>query len=99
MANLVAAGPHVSGDLFIGLLIGAAAGFLIRPAVRSWLASKEWAEASRRAHLTDEVLAHMDDELRHQPDEAEAGEPHPVEPQDVRGNRLSMTFHRWQPRP
>jgi hypothetical protein len=60
MANIVAAAPDASGDFIVGLLIGAAVGFLLRPAIRSWVASREWAEASRRARLTDEVLVHMD---------------------------------------
>jgi hypothetical protein len=61
MANIVAAAPDASGDFIVGLLIGAAVGFLLRPAIRSWVASREWAEASRWARLTDEVLVHMDD--------------------------------------
>jgi hypothetical protein len=49
------------GDFVAGLVIGAALGFLVGPGVRSRLAWREWTEASRRARLTDEVLARMDE--------------------------------------
>jgi hypothetical protein len=58
---MVAAGSGGAGDFIAGLLIGAAAGFLFGPAVRSWMAWREWNDASRRARLTDEVLARMED--------------------------------------
>jgi hypothetical protein len=97
MANLVAAGS-TSGGFIAGLLIGVALGFLVRPAVRSWVASREWAEASRRARLTDEVLAHMDDS---NPTEEDVGPgPHPPAPSasPERGNG-PIASNSWQPRP
>jgi hypothetical protein len=53
-----------SGGFIAGLLIGIAVGFLVRPALRSWVAAREWAEASREARLTDEALARMEDALQ-----------------------------------
>jgi hypothetical protein len=47
------------GDFIAGLLTGAGISFLLGPAVRSWIAHREWTEASRRARLTDKVLARM----------------------------------------
>ncbi|HEV8681630.1 MAG TPA: hypothetical protein VGS09_02475 [Actinomycetota bacterium] len=62
VAILAAAGRGGYGDFIAGLLIGAGIGFLLGPAARSWLIHREWAEASRRARLTDEVLARMEED-------------------------------------
>ena len=69
---LVAARGGGYGDFIVGLLIGVAVGFLLGPAVRSWLAWREWTEASRQARLTDEVLTRMEDHL---------APPHPTGPE------------------
>jgi hypothetical protein len=50
---------RVSDDLIVGLTIGVVLGFLAGPLVRHLLAVREWAAASREAHLTDELLARM----------------------------------------
>ncbi len=50
------------GGFLVGLAIGLCIGFLIGPAVRSWLAVREWAEASRQARLADRVIARMETE-------------------------------------
>jgi hypothetical protein len=57
---LSAAGVHLSGDLLVGLAIGASIGFLVGPVVRSRITYREWREASRQARLTDELLARLD---------------------------------------
>jgi uncharacterized membrane protein len=59
-AILAVAGGGGYGDFIAGLLIGACIGFLLGPAARSWLIHREWADASRQARLTDEVLARME---------------------------------------
>lgn len=61
MTWMVAAAGGGYGDFVAGLVIGAAGGFLVGPAVRSWMAWREWSDASRQARLTDEVLARMDE--------------------------------------
>jgi hypothetical protein len=61
MTWMVAAAGGGYGDFVAGLVIGVAVGFLVGPAVRSWMAWREWTEASRQARLTDEVLARMDE--------------------------------------
>jgi hypothetical protein len=60
----------VSADLVVGLLLGAAIGFLAGPLVRGGLAVREWREASREARearLTDELLFRIE-ELSDLPD-------------------------------
>jgi hypothetical protein len=76
---LAAGGGSGYGDFIAGLLTGASIGFLLRPAVRSWLAHREWTEASRQARLTDKVLARMQQDagLR---DQAEVGGTWPPSP-------------------
>jgi hypothetical protein len=59
---LAAAATDGSGDLLVGLLIGACIGFLAGPIVRSRLAYREWSEASRQARLTDELLSRMQED-------------------------------------
>lgn len=55
-----AAGASGSGDLIVGLILGACIGFLLGPVFRSWTAHREWREASREADLADLVLARME---------------------------------------
>jgi hypothetical protein len=47
-------------DLIVGLLVGAAIGFLGGPILRSRLVWQEWAAARREASLTDELLARLE---------------------------------------
>ena len=61
-AILSAAGVHLSGDLVVGLLIGASVGILAGPVIRSRITYREWQEASRQARLTDEFLARLDED-------------------------------------
>ena len=63
-AILVAAATSGVADFIAGLLVGAGIGFLLSPAARSWLTRREWAEASRRARLTDRVLARLEEDAR-----------------------------------
>lgn len=78
-AILAAAEGGGYGDFIAGLLLGACIGFLVGPAARSWLIHREWAEASRQARLTDEVLARM--ELDAETDgETEPSKPWPASP-------------------
>jgi hypothetical protein len=58
------AGADGYGSFIAGFLIGAGITFILGPAVRSWLAYREWADASRQARLTDEILARMQREDR-----------------------------------
>jgi Na+/glutamate symporter len=46
--------------MLVGLLIGIVIGLVIGPVIRSWLAWREYVEASREARLHDEVLRRMD---------------------------------------
>jgi hypothetical protein len=50
------------GQFVAGLLIGVFAGLLLGPIFRSWLAWREWVEASREADLTERLLAHLEQE-------------------------------------
>ncbi len=59
-AALVAARTAISGDLVVGLLVGACIGFLAGPIVRSRLAYREWAEASRKARLAEQLVSRME---------------------------------------
>jgi hypothetical protein len=76
-AEILAAGGSGYGNFIAGFLIGAGISFLLGPAVRSWLAYKEWADASRQAHLTDELLARMqqDDEGPGRPNDSHSVAP------------------------
>jgi hypothetical protein len=49
-----------SDGLLVGLLIGGGLGLLAGPAVRSWLAFREWEHASREADLADRLLERME---------------------------------------
>jgi hypothetical protein len=64
------------GAFIAGLFVGMAVGFLAGPAVRSWLARREWMEASRQVRLTDEVLARLEADLS----SPEAYDGHPIVP-------------------
>src|SRR5687767_4623648 len=55
----LAAGGSEFASFLAGLLLGASISFLLGPALRSWLAYREWTDASRQARLTDEILARM----------------------------------------
>jgi hypothetical protein len=46
-------------QLLVGLLIGLVLGLLVGPVLRSWLAWREYREASREAQLTEDVLKVM----------------------------------------
>jgi hypothetical protein len=68
-------------QLLVGLLIGLVIGLLVGPVLRSWLAWREYSEASREAQLTEDVLRVMsrpsgsDDLDRDAPDlDRDAGE-------------------------
>jgi hypothetical protein len=95
IASLVAAGGR-SGDLVVGLVIGMAAGLLVGPAFRSWVARREWNDASRRARLTDELLTRMDDEPP-DPDGASGLDASTTGPPREPGDRR-VSVHRWQQR-
>jgi hypothetical protein len=76
---ILAAAP--SADLVVGLLLGAAIGFLAGPLVRSGLLVREWREASREAResrLTDELLFRIEEELTSTPDALELDEDAPT---------------------
>lgn len=60
-------GGGADGAFLAGLIVGAGGGFLLGPAVRSWLARREWVGASRRARLTDRVLERMEREAETAP--------------------------------
>lgn len=62
LAAILAAGLGAYGIFIAGFLIGAGITFLLGPALRSWLAYREWADASRQARLTEEILARMQHE-------------------------------------
>lgn len=51
-------------DFVVGVIVGALAGFMVRPVAEFVLARREWTEASRQAHLEDEVLARMERDLK-----------------------------------
>jgi hypothetical protein len=58
----IAAGPHASADLLVGLVLGLCIGFLAGPAIRSRLTRWEWSDASRQARLTDALLDRLEDD-------------------------------------
>ena len=84
---LLAAGGGGYGTFIAGFLLGAGIGFLLGPAVRSWLAYREWAEASREAHMAEEILSRMQWDARL--DTHGAGESRSVHPS--RSKRASGT--------
>jgi hypothetical protein len=44
-----------------GLILGLVLGLILGPVIRSWLAWREYTEASRAARLADDVLRRMSD--------------------------------------
>ena len=62
---ILAAGQGWYASFVAGVLVGIGIGFLLGPAVRSWLAFREWADASRQARLTDDILSRMERDARH----------------------------------
>jgi hypothetical protein len=59
LSGLVAASD---GQFVAGLLIGVFLGLLLGPILRSWLAWREWVEASREAELAERFLARLEAE-------------------------------------
>jgi hypothetical protein len=49
------------GQFVAGLIIGVFLGLLLGPILRSWLAWREWVEASREADLTERFLARWEE--------------------------------------
>jgi hypothetical protein len=49
----------MSDGVLVGFLLGLAAGLLLGPVLRWWLAAREWRQASEEVRLTDEVLRRM----------------------------------------
>lgn len=68
-----------SGDLIVGLLIGATIGLLGGPILRRWLAWREWTDASRKDRLTDELLTRLEEDQRFDDEEFE-GQPETDQP-------------------
>jgi hypothetical protein len=48
------------GGFVIGLIVGGGLGLLAGPAIRSWLAFREWDDASREADLADRLLERIE---------------------------------------
>jgi hypothetical protein len=57
-------------DFVVGLIVGACLGFLIGPALRSWLSYREWAEASRQERLVDQLVTRMESDVKRDGEEA-----------------------------
>jgi ADP-ribosylglycohydrolase len=57
-------------DFVVGLIVGACLGFLIGPALRSWLSYREWAEASRQERLVDQLVTRMESDGERDDEEA-----------------------------
>ena len=77
-AILVAEGSGFGGFI-AGFITGAGISFLLGPAIRSGIAHREWAEASRQARLTDKVLARIQRDAG-LPEQSEAGGTWPPSP-------------------
>jgi hypothetical protein len=60
LVSIVAAVGNGSGDLVVGLLVGACIGSLVAPAFRSWQSHREWVEASREDRLADRLLMRLE---------------------------------------
>jgi hypothetical protein len=58
-AALAVTNAGVDGFL-VGLLVGGCLGLLIGPVMRSWLAHREWEEASHEADVADRLLERME---------------------------------------
>jgi len=48
------------GGFLAGLMVGGGLGLLAGPAIRSWLAYREWEDASREADVADRLLERME---------------------------------------
>jgi hypothetical protein len=48
------------GGFLAGLIVGGGLGLLAGPAIRSWLAYREWEDASREADVADRLLERME---------------------------------------
>jgi Na+/H+ antiporter NhaA len=73
-------------DFLVGMIVGACLGFLVGPALRSWLSYREWAEASRQERLVDQLVTRMESDVE------DEGEDVPSDPDET--NRRS-----WQTLP
>lgn len=62
--------------MLIGLLLGIVIGLVVGPLLRSWLAWREYIEASREARLQEEILRLMS-ESPHAGDGTAGGSPGP----------------------
>jgi hypothetical protein len=60
LTSFLATGAQAGSGFIVGLVIGGFTGFLVTPAIRSWLAHREWIEASREARLADQLLDRME---------------------------------------
>lgn len=70
MAFQAAAANGGDADFLVGLIVGACLGFLIGPALRSWLSYREWAAASRQERLVDELVSRMENDVEHDAEDA-----------------------------
>jgi hypothetical protein len=71
------------GEFIVGLVIGVFLGLLLGPVLRSWLAWREWVEASREADLTERLLAHLEQGMSPSDDRSSATQgtaEHPTAP-------------------
>jgi hypothetical protein len=68
-AGIVAA---ADGEFIVGLVIGVFLGLLLGPVLRSWLAWREWVEASREADLTDRLLVRLEEGMSPSDDRSSA---------------------------
>jgi hypothetical protein len=62
LTSFIVAGARADSGFVVGLVLGGFTGFLVGPLIRSWLAYREWAEASREARLADRLLEKMESE-------------------------------------
>jgi hypothetical protein len=72
-----------------GLVIGVFLGLLLGPILRSWLAWREWVEASREAELTEGFLARWEEEEDARSDDRPSEARRPAVEPPVRAGRPS----------
>ena len=60
LTSLVAAGAGTGSGFVVGLVLGGITGVLVAPVIHTWLAHREWMEASREARLADRLLERME---------------------------------------